>query len=128
VLGDSKPIGFNRTVNKPPANPPPPVRIRKLTGPRMALAVIIAVIADGAQLLLGPAGWIVGDQVIDAITALLTGWLLGFHWLLLPTFMLELVPLAEIIPTWTGCVIAVIALRKREQRRLQSMAVPDGPS
>ena len=42
--------------------------------------------------------------------------MIGFHWLLLPTFVLELVPVLEDLPTWTACVIAVIALRKREQK------------
>jgi len=46
----------------------------------------------------------------------LTSWLIGFHWLLLPTFVLELVPVLEDLPTWTACTIAVIALRKRGQR------------
>jgi hypothetical protein len=42
-------------------------------------------------------------------------WILGFHILLLPTFVVELIPVADMLPTWTGCVIAVIALRKRGQ-------------
>jgi hypothetical protein len=28
----------------------------------------------------------------------------------------EFVPLLDELPTWTACVVAVIALRKREQR------------
>jgi hypothetical protein len=46
----------------------------------------------------------------------LTSWLIGFHWLLLPTFVLELVPVLEDLPTWTACTIAVIVLRKSGQR------------
>lgn len=41
---------------------------------------------------------------------------IGFHVLLLPTFALEFLPLAGMLPTWTGCTIAVIALRKNQQR------------
>jgi len=37
--------------------------------------------------------------------------------LLLPTFALELIPLVDAFPSWTVCVLAVIALRQREQRR-----------
>jgi hypothetical protein len=48
----------------------------------------------------------------------LTGWAVGFHWLLLPTFAMEFVPLLDELPTWTACVIAVIVLRKREQHSL----------
>jgi hypothetical protein len=38
---------------------------------------------------------------------------IGFHPLLLPTFVLELIPVADLLPTWTGCVAVVIALRRR---------------
>jgi len=90
----------------------------------MVLATIVAVAADGLQFVLGPVGWEFGDQIIDVIAMLLISWLIGFHWLLLPTFVLELIPLADELPTWTACVIAVIALRKREQRILSSSAKP----
>jgi len=128
VLGDSKLIGFNKDVNEPPVIDPSPVRPRKLSRLRMAMAMVVALVADGIQLVLGPVGWVFGDQIIDAVTAILVSWLLGFHWLLLPTFVVELVPVAGEIPTWTGCVIAVIALRKREQRRFHESSAPPGPT
>jgi len=84
----------------------------------MILALAVAVIADGVQLLLGPLGWAFGDQLTDVVAMLLVSWLIGFHWLLLPTFVLELVPLIDEFPTWTACVIAVIILRRREQRSI----------
>jgi hypothetical protein len=43
-------------------------------------------------------------------------WLLGFHLLFLPTFVLEILPVVDVIPTWTACVLAVIAIRRREKR------------
>ena len=88
---------------------------------------MVAMAADGAQFLLTPVGWFFPDQVIDAIAALLAVWLLGFHWLLLPTFVLELVPVLDEIPTWTGCVIAVIALRNRQQRHVEQSPERPGP-
>ena len=84
----------------------------------MILALAVAVIADSGQLLLGPLGWAFGDQLTDVVAMLLVSWLIGFHWLLLPTFVLELVPLIDEFPTWTACVIAVIILRRREQRSI----------
>jgi hypothetical protein len=95
----------------------------KLTRCRIVLALAAALVADGLQFLLGPLGWTFADQIIDVAAMLLAGRLIGFHWLLLPTFVLEFVPLADELPTWTACVIAVIALRKREQR-----AEPTGPT
>jgi len=35
--------------------------------------------------------------------------------LLLPTFVVEFLPLVDLLPTWTGCVAVVVALRKRQQ-------------
>jgi hypothetical protein len=86
-----------------------------LTRGRMAFALAVAVAADGAQLLLGPLGWLLVDEAIDVAAMLLTIWALGFHLLLLPTFVLKSIPVVDDLPTWTGCVIAVIALRKRKE-------------
>ena len=81
----------------------------------MWLALAVAVAADGLQILLGPLGWAGLDQAIDLVAMVATMWILGFHLLLLPTFLVELIPVLEDFPTWTACVVAVIALRKREQ-------------
>jgi hypothetical protein len=92
-------------------------RAPKLTRTRIVLALAVAVFADGLQLLLGPLGWVLGDQAIDCVAMVLTSWTIGFHILLLPTFVVELVPVLEDLPTWTACTIAVIALRRHEQRQ-----------
>jgi hypothetical protein len=89
---------------------------------RMLLALAVAVAADGAQLLLGPLGWVFIDQAIDCVAMVLVSWIIGFHILLLPTFVVELVPVLEELPTWTACTAAVIALRKREQRAVPPAA------
>jgi hypothetical protein len=90
-------------------------RVPRLTRGRIVVALAVAVVADGLQFLLGPLGWAFGDQIIDLMAMVLTAWLIGFHWLLLPTFVTELVPVLDELPTWTACVAAVIALRKRGQ-------------
>lgn len=87
----------------------------RLTRARVTCAMIIAVVADGLQFWLGPLGWLGAVQVIDVVAMILTTLLIGFHLLLLPTFVLEFIPLVDMMPTWTGCVIAVIALRRRGQ-------------
>ena len=92
-----------------------------LTPARIRTAYGIAVVTDALQFMLGPAGWWVADQALDCIAAVAMFRVLGFHPLLLPTFALELVPLADMLPTWTGCVALVIALRKRQQ------AIPEPP-
>ena len=92
------------------------LRVPGLTRVRIVLALAIAVVADGLQFLFGLVPFV--DQAIDVVGMVLTSWVLGFHWLLLPTFVVKLVPFLDELPTWTACVVAVIALRKREQRIL----------
>ena len=94
-----------------------------LTRARIWGAYAVAVGADALQLLLGPFGWTFIDEGVDVIAAAATWFLLGFHPLLLPTFVVEFLPLADMLPTWTGCVALVVALRKREQA-----AAPRPPS
>ena len=98
------------------------LHVPRLTRGRIVLALVIAVVADGMQFLLSLLP--LADQAIDVMAMVLTSWAIGFHWLLLPTFALEFVPILDELPTWTACVIAVIALRKREQR---SLPPPDKP-
>jgi hypothetical protein len=101
------------------------LRPSTLTRGRIAFALTVAVIADGLQLLLGPLGWFIFDEIIDVIAMVLICPAIGFHLLLLPTFVVELFPLVDMLPTWTGCVAAVIALRKREQRAATAPPVID---
>jgi hypothetical protein len=85
----------------------------QLTRGRIAFALVVAMIADGLQVLMGPLGWFVFDEIVDVVSMLLICPAIGFHLLLLPTFLVELLPIVDMLPTWTGCVIAVVALRKR---------------
>ena len=81
----------------------------------MRFAYAVAVATDVLQLLLGPFGWAYADELLD-VTAMILIWrLIGFHPLLLPTFALEFLPVADMLPTWTGCVAIIVAIRKRQQ-------------
>ncbi len=86
-----------------------------LTPARIRTAYILAGSVDLMQLLLGPFGWGYAAQISPAADIALLWRIIGFHPLLLPTFALEIVPLADMLPTWTACVAVVIALRKRQQ-------------
>lgn len=109
---------------------------------RMVAAVCVALAADIIQLPLmlafvASAGSIVGlgaavpievlDVGIDVVTACVTTWLIGFHWVLLPTVFLEAVPGLATAPTWTGCVLFVIWRRRRATRDERQLAPPPGP-
>ena len=86
-----------------------------LTKRRIWAAYAVAVAADALQFILGPFGWAMADEILDVIAAGATWSLLGFHPLLLPTFVVEFMPIVDMLPTWTGCVALVVALRKKQQ-------------
>jgi hypothetical protein len=95
-----------------------------LTPARIVFALAVAVGTDVAQVLLGPFGAVFFlDEALDLVAMLLTIAAVGFHVLLLPTFVIELLPVADWLPTWTGCTAAVVLLRKRGQ----SQATPTPP-
>ncbi|HEY0457010.1 MAG TPA: hypothetical protein VGE41_11590 [Verrucomicrobiae bacterium] len=80
---------------------------------RIVTAVGLALLADALQYFFALIPGV--DQGVDLAAALAIIGLIGFHPLLLPTFLVELIPGVDLLPTWTGCVMLVIALRKRAQ-------------
>ena len=99
----------------------PPV----LTRNRFILAFTIGVTTDVLQFLAGPLGWLFVDELLDIAAMILTWRVLGFHPLLLPTFALEFLPVTDLLPTWTGCVAIVVALRRRQQAVSHRPPEPD---
>jgi hypothetical protein len=89
----------------------PPVLTRR----RIWLACGVAVATDCLQLaggmLVGP-GWFL-DAGVDVVAMVLQTLLLGFHPLFLPTFVMKALPGVEMLPTWTGCTLLVIGLRRK---------------
>src|SRR5215831_2851494 len=95
---------FSRLFEQPP-----------LTRARVQWAYVVAIATDLLQLLLGPFGWAFADEALDVAAMILISRALGFHVMLLPTFALEFLPFTDMLPTWTGCVALVVALRRRQQ-------------
>lgn len=80
------------------------------TNPRRS-ALTIAVLADALQIGLFP---LFGEGVLSPLNGLLdvaVAWvltrLLGWHWAFLPSFVAELVPGLDLVPTWTVAVLIV---------------------
>jgi len=73
----------------------------RVTRADVRLAYAVAVTIDVAQFLLVPFGWAVFDEILDAVAMIAVCRLIGFHPLLLPTFVLEFVPFTDMLPTWT---------------------------
>ena len=89
------------------------------------LAWIVALIADGIQILLLPffiAGALSPVTVlVDFVVAFTMTRLLGWHWAFLPTVVAELFPGFDLFPTWTAAVLYVTWLR-RTPRELDAKA------
>ncbi len=79
-----------------------------LTPAIVRTARLIAVAADLLQILILPAfspgAFSPVDNVIDVVVAAVLLRLLGWHWAFLPTFVAELVPFVDLVPTWTAAV------------------------
>ena len=85
-----------------------------MTRSRIRAAYSVAIAADVLQFALGPLGWLFADEILDVLTMVVVTGLIGFHPLLLPTFVIEFVPVADLLPTWTGCVALVVAMRRTQ--------------
>ena len=99
-------------------------RPARLSRRRMIVAAFVAMVADALQipLQLPPL-----PEIIDVVAMVLASVAIGFHILLLPTFAVEFVPGVDMLPTWMGCVLAVIALRRREESRRPSTQPTPAP-
>ena len=89
-----------------------------LTGKRIWAARALAMFVDGLQILTIPAffGGIASplNDAVDVAAGVVFTLLLGWHWTFLPTFLTELIPFADVIPTWTAAVFFVTVGKKRE--------------
>jgi hypothetical protein len=79
-----------------------------MTPARVKAARSIAVFADLLQIVVFPAflpglasPW---DDALDGLVAVSMLLLVGWHWAFLPTFLAELVPGLDLVPTWTVAV------------------------
>jgi hypothetical protein len=88
-----------------------------LTSSRVAFAFAVALVTDGVQFALGPFGWILIDQGLDVLAMALISSAIGFHMLLLPTFVIEFIPGPDMLPTWTACTAAVVMLRRKREKQ-----------
>nr|WP_320133768.1 hypothetical protein [uncultured Holophaga sp.] len=73
---------------------------------RVRIAYVLAIVVDALQLMslpaqaAGPLVWFM-DAGLDIVTMGLMTLLLGWHWAFLPSFVVELVPFVDLVPSWT---------------------------
>jgi hypothetical protein len=102
-----------------------------LTPRRVAFARVLAMLVDLAQIVLLPA-FFPGvaspvNSVIDVATAVAMIAIVGWHWAFLPTFLLELVPLVDLVPTWTAAVFIATRGHGRGDAPGEEGALPGPP-
>jgi hypothetical protein len=96
----------------------------KLTPNRILAARIIALVVDLAQFALLPAALTPANDVLDVVTAIVLVALIGWHWAFLPTFLTELVPFVDLVPTWT---IAVFLATRGQDVTPRAPGAPTAP-
>jgi hypothetical protein len=81
---------------------------KSLKQPEQRLAWGVAIVADALQIaafpLFAEGGISPADSALDLIVGFLMVRLLGWHWAFLPTLAAELIPGADLFPTWTAAV------------------------
>ena len=81
---------------------------RRISATRIRIARVIAVLADAIQLGLFPAFGVgalsIVNDGLDVAVGLVLMFLVGWHFAFLPTFVAELIPGLDLIPTWTVAV------------------------
>jgi hypothetical protein len=81
---------------------------KSLKEPEQRLAWAVAIAADTLQIAAFPffaeGGVSPADSALDLVVAYAMIRLLGWHWAFLPTLAAELIPGADLFPTWTAAV------------------------
>jgi hypothetical protein len=101
-----------------------------LSARRVRAARALAVVVDLSQIVLLPAFFPavaspVAD-VVDVAAAVALVLLVGWHWAFLPTFLIELVPVVDVVPTWAAAVF--LATRHAGGGRTPALGAPSpGP-
>jgi hypothetical protein len=97
--------------------------MKPVTTTRIRLAWLFAITVDALQIGLFPVSgglitWL--DIPLDFLATVVFWRLLGWHWALAPSFVFELLPIAELAPTWTLAIWIVTRQRKAEMKVLSS--------
>lgn len=95
----------------------------ELTTGRILLAFSIAVIADMVQFPITAVAAtgilsvpiLIADFFVDLFVMVTVSLIIGFHWVLLPSVFVEVIPGLDLFPMWTGCVAFVVWQRKKKQ-------------
>jgi hypothetical protein len=102
---------------------------REPTAGRVRAARILGMTADFVQIGLLPLfspGWL--SPLNDALDVVVGGAmvaLVGWHWAFVPAFFVELIPVFDLVPSWTAAVL--IATRNAPEAPLPLSIPEEGP-
>ena len=92
--------------------------VNAISPSRIKAARSIAIAADFLQIALFPLfaeGFVsVLDDVLDVIVCFAVTMLVGWHYSFLPSFLLKVVPFADLVPSWTIAVFLATRQTKAE--------------
>ena len=102
---------------------------KSLNSPQQRMAWAVAIGADALQILAFPlfaeGGMSPADSLLDLFVAFVLIRLLGWHWAFLPSLAAELIPGADLFPTWTA---AVWFVTRQQVRSSEPEILPPGPA
>jgi hypothetical protein len=102
---------------------------KSLKEPEQRLAWAVAIAADALQIaafpLFAEGGVSPADSLLDLVVGFFLIRLLGWHWAFLPTLAAELIPGADLFPTWTAAVWFVTRQRVKAP---EVEILPPGPA
>ena len=106
---------------------------KSLKTPERRLAWAVAIAADALQIaafpLFAAGGMSPADSLLDLIVAFVLIRLLGWHWAFLPALAAELIPGADLFPTWTAAVWFVTRRQVNTNSNSKDVEIlPPGPA
>lgn len=97
----------------------------------LVAAFIVAICADVVEWCLAPffSEGLASpfEDVLDVVTCVVLTMLLGWHLAFLPSFAVKLIPVADVVPTWTLAVL-IAAYSRRIPADVSDNAGPKPPS
>jgi hypothetical protein len=105
--------------------------VRVSAGPRLRIAMILAIVADILQIAIFP--WVIegaespADDILDLCVGGLLTFLLGWHWEFLPSFAAKLIPGVDLVPLWT-LAVANVYRKARAQVTVSGVAENQPPT
>src|SRR6202171_3892617 len=103
--------------------------VQSLKEPEHRMAWAVAIAADALQIAAFPffveGGMSPADSLLDLIVAFVLIRLLGWHWAFLPTLANELIPGADLFPTWTAAVWFVTHQQRNAESKFEPEADPN---